>query len=360
MKGKSDIGISKIFKSKKKIPIDELETGKCQNCGTEFKGHYCPNCGQELAEFNRPFGFIMYDFMGNFFAFDTRFFKTFKYLLFYPGFLTKEFFRGKRKKYSPPFRIFVFLSFILFLILSFLTDKGLEAELDTSINEPSETLTENMVVLNDELKQAEGELTDIPLDSLAPGLFITQNDSAKLNIDLLGIFIGKGSLRDRLDKLADVLEEQITEETEASQRKRIKEYVAMCRAPEVAISKLLQYLSWAFFILLPLFALILKLFYIRRKQLYIKHLMFSIHIHSFLFVVLILITLPWLLFNSIPGIINTILILTIPVYVLVAMRNFYSQSWGKSIVKLMFIGTIYNFIIMTVVLVVFLKSIQVI
>jgi hypothetical protein len=354
------MSISKKFKSRRKIPIHELETGKCKNCGTEFKGHYCPDCGQEVAEFNRPFGFIMYDFMGNFFAFDTRFFITFKYLLFYPGFLTQEFFRGKRKKYSPPFRIFVFLSFVLFLILSFLTDKGLEAELNTSINESPQTVKENIAVLNNELNRAENELNEIPLDSLAPNLFKIQNDSAKIKIDLVGIFFGKGSIRERLDKLANVLEAQITDETEPDNRNRIKKYVTICRAPEVAISKLLQYLSWASFILLPLFALILKLFYVRRKQLYIKHLLFSIHIHSFVFIILILITLPWLLFNSIPGIIVTILLFTIPLYIIIALHKFYAQSWGKTIVKLILMGMIYNFIITTVVLAVFLKSIQVI
>ena len=115
MKLSSNYKVNQLFKTRNSIPVDELDPVKCENCGHEFQGHFCPNCGQEVAEFNRPFGFILYDFAGNFFAFDTRFFRTLKYLLFRPGFLTSEFFQGRRMSYSPPFRIFVFLSFIVFL-----------------------------------------------------------------------------------------------------------------------------------------------------------------------------------------------------------------------------------------------------
>ena len=152
MKIKQGFSFSKKFNPGKQIPVEELETTQCQNCNYKFKGHYCPDCGQEVAEFNRPLGFIMYDFMGNFFAFDTRFFKTFKCLLFYPGFLTKEFFKGRRKSYSPPFRIYVFLSFILFLILSFLTNKGLETDINPNFNDSKGIIEENIGELNKELE----------------------------------------------------------------------------------------------------------------------------------------------------------------------------------------------------------------
>jgi rubrerythrin len=58
MKMKAGFSFSKLYRSKNKIPIDELEIGQCQNCGFEFRGHYCPDCGQEVAEFNRPGGYV--------------------------------------------------------------------------------------------------------------------------------------------------------------------------------------------------------------------------------------------------------------------------------------------------------------
>jgi len=127
---------SKLLLRRQK-PIEELEHVQCKNCDCEFQGYYCPNCGQEITEFNRPISFVFYDFMGNFFAFDTRFFKTFWNLLVRPGFLTIEFFKGRRVRYSPPFRVFIFLSFVLFLLLQLVSYKGLDSILDSSLNDPA-------------------------------------------------------------------------------------------------------------------------------------------------------------------------------------------------------------------------------
>lgn len=359
MKGKSDLNISKLYRRRNKIPVHELEPCKCLNCEFEFQGHFCPNCGQEVAEFNRPFGFVIYDFMGNFFAFDTRFLKTFKYLLFYPGFLTIEFFKGRRNSYSPPFRIFVFLSFILFLLLAFLTDKGLEKELDVNKTVYSNINKNNIIPLNEKTYSSEQDADIIPPDSSLTGFIITENDS-NLNIDLGSIFLEKGNMRSKLNQVGDTLETNLKYVTDPRERQRIQEYIAMCRTPEILVSTIFKYLSWASFILLPMFALILKLFYVRRKQLYIRHLIFSIHLHSLLFMILILVTLLRLIFDSVPGVVNLLLFSIFPFYLLLALHNFYGQTWPKVVAKLAGIGMIYNFLLCAVVLLVFFKSLQII
>lgn len=354
MKNKTGFGFPKFYKNPDRIPVDEMHPVKCQNCGFEFRGHFCPDCGQEVAEFNRPFGFVIYDFMGNFFAFDTRFFRTFKYLLFYPGFLTKEFFKGKRVRYSPPFRIFVFLSFVLFLLLSFLTDIGLKSEFEINTAE-SLTISENKNI------PEYGKI--LPSEKYAPDFLkdsIAEIESENLNIDLDEVFVGKGNLRDRLLRLADKLETSLAQTSDPNEKQRIQEYIEMCRRPEIVISTLLKYLSWASFLLLPIFALILKLFYIRRKQLYIRHLIFSIHLHSFLFMILIPVTLLRMIFNSVPELINTPFIGAFPIYFIIALHRFYGQKWPKTILKFMGIAATYNIVLCTVVLLVFLKSIHII
>lgn len=358
MIGKDNLKLSKIIRTKNRIPIDELETGKCLNCGYEFRGHFCPDCGQEVAEFNRPFGFVVYDFMGNFFAFDTRFFTTFKFLLFKPGFLTLEFFKGRRNSYSPPFRIFVFLSFILFLLLSFLTDKSLDSEINTNKlsgfnhNEIKPGISYS-VPINSEADKARS-------DSIISEIIKTDSISGNLDINLDAVFSGNGNFRMRLNQTADILEQALVNEKDPKERQRIQEYIEMCRTPEILVSAILKYLSWASFILLPLFALILKLFYVRRKKLYIQHLIFSIHLHSLLFMVLILFTTLRLIFDSVPGFINLIILSTFPAYLLFALHNFYGQKWPKVILKFLGIGLIYNFMLVSVVMLVFLKSLQVI
>lgn len=347
-----------------KIPVGELEPVNCDNCGIEFKGHFCPNCGQEVAEFNRPLGFVLYDFAGNFFAFDTRFFKTFWYLLSKPGFLTNEFFAGRRVRYSPPFRIFVFLSFLLFLFVQLYSERGLDKLPETKTTEsgkvvslaPGLSVKSNSGNPIDSLKE-EDKKTIKNVVNLAFGKDSLGNEN-NLNIDL-GIF-KSGNIRDNLNRLADSYEAQLKQTTDPAQRRKLSRYIAMCRAPEMVISRFLKYLSWAFFLLLPVFALILKLFYIRRNQYYIRHLIFSVHLHSYLFFILMIIVGLKLLFAVSFSWINAILIFSFPVYVILSLRKFYGQSFGKVILKFLGISLIYNAILWSSVMFVFLRTLDIV
>jgi hypothetical protein len=343
-------------------PVSELETGNCQNCDFEFKGHFCPNCGQEVAEFNRPFGFILYDFVGNFFAFDTRFFRTFKYLMIRPGFLTSEFFQGRRMRYSPPFRIFVFLSFVLFLLLQVITERSLDFEVSPNTSESKKealvnpVLDENQVRLKiDSVKQ----LIAANIDTAA-NVEISSEDTLNegFDLDLSEAIFTKGKLRDKLNKLAEILEGKLSKTADAKDRTQLQSYIAMCRNPEIVISTIMKYLSWSFFLLLPLFALILKLFYIRRKQNYIRHLIFSIHLHSFLFFILIVIVALRLIFTSGIAVVNLVLLISFPVYFVLALRHFYGQNYPKVILKFVGISAIYNIVLWSAVLFVFLKTLN--
>ena len=89
----------------------------CPNCGQHHSGNYCSNCGQSTKELNRPFGEMFKDLMDSLFEFDTRFVRSLKPLLLKPGYLTGEYIAGRRKSYYPPFKLFIFISIILFALL---------------------------------------------------------------------------------------------------------------------------------------------------------------------------------------------------------------------------------------------------
>lgn len=350
------------LKIRNRIPVDELDIRQCENCNHEFKGHYCPDCGQEVAEFNRPMGFVLYDFAGNFFSFDTRFFHTFWYLISKPGFLTSEFFAGRRVRYSPPFRIFVFLSFILFLLLQFYSESWLDHK--TDLNLKSKEVQSGLVydlgatidkdaqqAFQDSIKQLDILNARFLQDSVI-------NPGTNLKIDFSDF--ASGNIRENLNKLATRMEEKLKTETDPEEQKKLNSYIMMCRAPEMVISIILKYLSWTFFILLPLFALLLKLFYIRRNQYYIRHLIFSVHLHSYLFLILIVLILLKLIFPSGTFGFSGILALTFPVYLIVSLRKFYGQSLTKTFFKFLGISVIYNVVLWSAVMFVFLKSIAII
>jgi len=338
-----------------------VENEPCKNCGTVFSGHYCPECGQSEKEVNRPFSIVFYDFLGNIFAFDTRFWKTLVNLLFRPGFLTKEFFAGRRVRYAPPMRFFIFASFVLFLLLQIYTNKGLNAVMYNSFSDSTNPIQLDSASLNladSIITSTQAEINE-DRNNNAINLDSVQTDSIDLKIDL-GTFRNAKNLSDGLNKLAVGLEKKLENEKDPDKRDKLIQHINLVRSPQQAITKILKYMSWAFFLLLPVFALILKLFYIRRNHYYIQHLIFSIHLHAFIFSIFIFLIVLFGWTNIPMEWISALLLISIPVYIVIAMKRFYGQSWGKVVVKFVGISFTYNIVFWIAVILVFLNALSIV
>lgn len=94
----------------------------CLNCGSFVEKNYCPNCGQENSESRQTFHHLFTHFISDFIHYDGAFWRTTKLLFLYPGRLSLEYMSGKRKSYVNPFSYYIFISFIAFLIPSFLPE----------------------------------------------------------------------------------------------------------------------------------------------------------------------------------------------------------------------------------------------
>ncbi len=343
------------YKTREK-PAQNIE---CRNCGTRFSGHYCPMCGQSVKEIDRPFSIIFYDFLGNVFAFDTRFWKTVLNLIIRPGFLTKEFFDGHRVRYASPIRFFIFTSFVLFLLLQIYTGRGLDFALTRPVEEGGLFLGLDSVTVG----VADSVFTDLgeEVDPAAIMEFTFADSSNHIlsSVDFNEI-LQSPDLRSALNNLALQFEKQLETEENPEKRARLINYIRLCRSPEQVLARGLKYMSWAFFLLLPVFALLLWLFYFRRNHYYIRHLIFSIHLHSFIFIVFILLTLIYMIFEGNLGLISLILFFTIPVYLLLALKRFYGQGIGKLFLKFAGITVIYNLIFWVAVGLVFLNALKLI
>ena len=90
----------------------------CRNCRHVVENRYCSNCGQENIETRQSFTHLVAHFAEDFTHYDNAFWKTIKALLFRPGRLTTEFILGKRRTFVPPVKLYIFISFITFFILS--------------------------------------------------------------------------------------------------------------------------------------------------------------------------------------------------------------------------------------------------
>lgn len=94
----------------------------CLNCNYVVENKYCPNCGQENTETRQSFHYLFTHFIEDLTHYDGSFWKTIKALLFRPGRLTKEYLEGKRLKYVPPVKLYIFISFVTFLLPNLLPD----------------------------------------------------------------------------------------------------------------------------------------------------------------------------------------------------------------------------------------------
>ena len=111
--------MSKPVDQKPKVPINYRGT-TCLNCEhpLELSDRYCPYCGQINSVQKLSLGTYFNEFVGSVLNYDSRFRYTIKDLLFKPGTITHDYVNGKRLKYANPFRFFLSISIIFFLLSS--------------------------------------------------------------------------------------------------------------------------------------------------------------------------------------------------------------------------------------------------
>ena len=97
--------------------LKERKEKNCLNCQTEVVGRYCHHCGQQNLEPKETVWHLIQHFFNDITHFDGKFFETVKYLLRKPGFLSREYMRGRRMTYLNPIRMYVFTSAIFFILL---------------------------------------------------------------------------------------------------------------------------------------------------------------------------------------------------------------------------------------------------
>lgn len=294
-----------LKKSRRNLPEPyHSEIRECRNCGHKDNGNYCSNCGQGFTELNRPMGQLIRDLMGMIHL-DTSFFRTIVPFLFKPGFLTREYLEGRRKKYLSPLRLYLFLSILFFFVARISTNQS------TGLNDPS--------VLN---AVSDSTAAISAADSAAmESMFIDSLDTGGLQIEALGD----------------------TVQTEWGRRLEVGVKAAI-ENPALFMDVLLRVISYALFLLMPLFAAILMLLYIRKKTLYIEHLLFAVNMHSFALLVLTIIFSLRLLLDNGDGLVNWLGIV-IPVYFVAGVKRYYGQGILKVLLKVILLGIIYGLLL---------------
>jgi hypothetical protein len=290
----------------------------CLNCGAELKGSYCYQCGQKDMPRRQNISDLFINFISSFWSFESKFFKTFGTLLFKPGRIIQDYNAGKRETYYHPARMYVFLSFIFFLVYSFVPE-------------------EDKINMNDDGRELTAEEKKQVLDSVE-----TNWEENSLN--------GMKNVRE-YDSIQNTLPPE--KQDEWVERYLMRKMLLLREQNGDSPKKIWSNYMSSFaentprmiFLLLPVFALLLKLLYVRRDFYYSEHLIFAVFFYDFLYLIgsigLLFSFVEWL--SWVPAVLALLVFFNL----YKSMRKVYNQSRVKTILKFFLLTGSFFFCILT-------------
>jgi len=283
-------------------PETSSDVALCPNCATPINGPFCATCGQSQKNLNKQVWTLAGEVLDDVFRLDSRVARTLFALFFRPGFLTTEYFDGRRARYTPPVRLYLVISFLFFFITPVMNN------LDTVPSDEVEVIT-----LHEDGEDG-ADWKDI------------KQELPNINLDWLS--------NEENEALAERLEIQLKKTVD-----RVKE------DPAGLWGGVMDLMSAVMFFMLPFFAIFLKLFYIGSGVYYAQHLLLALHNHCFLFLATLLTGALELLDTTTVGVVSgpiaSLTALWIPVYMYLSLKNTYGQSHTMTAFKFLFIASIY-------------------
>jgi len=246
----------------------------CRNCGVPVDGAYCAACGQETALRLPTLREFLREAAGRYVALDGRFWRTMFALLARPGFLTREYLAGRRRRYIRPARLYLFATLIFFAVTRLLVGPI--------------------------------DIFEVHADTPEEAKYLSPDKG--FNVQMGEDAFGSLALQKRWNRFNNLSRSDKAEQLGEG---------------------MLRYAPYALFVLLPAFALLLKLVYLgrrrrypRRPRLYGEHLVFAAYDHAFVFVAA---TIMLLLLGRTMAL--TIGVWVVGVYLLLSMRSVYGGPW---------------------------------
>ena len=382
------------------MTVPETATGHdapthCENCDAPLQGEYCHQCGQSVRNPVRHAGHAIEEVFESFWHLDGRVFRTLRDLLV-PGRTALEYLAGHRQRYLPPLRIFVIMSLLAFFVgraAIHLDEDPVNADLDVTSILQSQTVEEvnrnrdemlaglaqrqkksalpgadaatilAQVKIEGEAANRIVELTQGKNESASPAsakngeqatrskgeLFSTKNEAWNpetnpVKIDWLPDFVN-GWLTRKASHVIDNIQ-------------------LMESRPDRFFQAFMSSLPSALFVLVPVFALMLKISYFFQRRLYMEHLVIALYSHVYLLMALTVIFLLmalgeavsahvyWLSVVSYTAI--GLLLIGMPLYLLVMQKRVYRQGWVMTLLKYSIIGFVYVYLLGTVAALMFL------
>src|SRR6266480_4485318 len=334
----------------------------CENCGAELQGHWCAQCWQAAVDYRRSFRHVIADVLDSFLNWDSKFFTTIALLILKPWRLTNEFLAGKRVRYVNPLRLYLLASILFFFAVNY-GAKGIRID---PTKFPEEKRAEVAAAIADKRGEIEAELRK---DNLTP----EQRQKVQKALDYLtkpsatttptteetasptpapsaspaaeSHQQSYGPVADRPFVVFDNAKSTTPFERwiEGRAKEKMGEHGTKMG---LFISTLFSNLPYMMLCCIPLFALVLKVLYLRRHIFYIDHLIYALHIHTFFYTAVMLIVLATIGLNRfasgpIAGSMIALLWIGFVTQIFLSIRFVYRQGWFISIFKFLFGGFVY-------------------
>ena len=328
-----------------------IEAARCLNCGTPLTGPFCGACGQREHSRVISVGLLAKEAIGDIYHVDSRLWRTLQALIRKPGLLTVEFLAGRRARYVPPFRLYLVVSIVLFLLTAHLRDdsadlviEGNTASVQNTINATQAALAARRAELarNPANRKLQDQIDELSGD--LQGLRNLRSESAR-----------PGSVCDRVKFSIFGWTAMQTRARAACHKITVDHGAGLARSFIDNLPKMM-------FVFLPLLALVNKLLYLRSRRYYVEHLLFFVHVHVFLFLALSAIFIGNSLFALVPGgvhppgIVSFAAVIGLLCYVFWSLRRVYGQGRFKTFIKFGILLIAYTIGLLLTTLVGFLYS----
>ena len=341
---------------------------KCLNCGTplDLSDVYCSYCGQLNTTKQLSLKDFFGEFIGSVLTYDSRLRYTIKDLLFKPGRITANYVKGQRLKYANPFRFFLSVSIVYFLVqslISTLTNTSVmtvngSTDRDTidSILKPT---NQNIVALNDELLKNDIEVKDdmiVIANDTIPIKNETEADDyvykSEATLDTLSWvdgaierfmtyrkFYKKSEIKNSSQALDSLKHNNTRFNRWMYQKNEVVDRVY--DNPYGFLNYLLGKVPFFLFFFAPILAFFFWLIYSKKKHSYMEHIVFIFHIFSFIFLALLICLIPDTFLGD--AIFSGIVFSLIgPFYFYKALHNFYKQGRLLTILKFVFLNLVFT------------------
>ncbi|PIA77497.1 hypothetical protein BFR04_08630 [Gaetbulibacter sp. 4G1] len=344
----------------------EKQYETCKNCEENFEEgfEFCPHCGQKAKD-ELTIGVLFYNTISNYFSFDARFFKSFFPLLFKPGYLASRFIEGKRLLYLHPAQLYLFISVVFFFLLTTTVVRDQVQEIDTALKK---TLDKPLVSENLKIKTQQ-VLDSVKLDSILlplkeEGIVGINEEQVKALDSLIKTNAKNGKNikptfdfdTEKVDSLIAINASNeaifkamgMNDDAGSIKRKFFEQSLKFYKQRNGGqiLQAAYDAIPISLFILLPIFALILKLLFYRRGA-YSHHLVFSFYFFSYLFTVFSLILIVNY-FWDVPDWIDFLLVVSTYFYLFIAIKRFYKHGWFLSFFKSGLASFVYLIIVIPI------------